>query len=865
MSSEQRLKIKRAILSELNTQLAQKTQQPKDGQSTNDPRLPNVHVNKAKSNPRPVTATQKVSKPARKTALQKENTSTPKPKKSKSVPPKPSAAAVLDGLMEKLHKQDLEKVCKYAERWKHLTFGHTSLPLALNVYRKSLIKSCWQRWCEHVWEEKNEWRLIVRADCHRRFILKDKYWEQWRLFIAENRVRQHKIQLADEFASKFVLKVYFQRLKQSVSMRKDRAADKFLAETIYNKNLLRSIVSDWKQALTEQRKEQQKEGLALHFWALSLERRALLSWVQYKNNQKVKHEIKSIVDNIANQKLMKQMVAQWISYRRHRKIKSLRSKKGEKLLMTKLQHKYFYAWNDMFYISSKSKAMEGQISEMRNRSVCRRLILKWVGFVELQKHAEHQKLLAEEHHLRSEKFRYFEALRGYNAHQKDTDTQSKKAVQFYKDSVVRNCLKIWSDKLEAKEEEKIKFRTMMARKHFAFKLKQQCFSQLLEYADYRKDRKDLYQLANEQYQTNLLQHAISDWHIYRCYRKSVEVKKQSAEAFRTDLLYHKYFYVWIKMYKVKLDQDQDERVALLHKEQTLLTMAWRQWGEACCERVQLKEKRSVSEEYDRVHTLGKAFKVLRDYNRIQSSKMINKIKSADFLAQKQKLKAFEMWKEYSRRQKIKHLKTLLATSHHGTKMSQRALLAWLQYHSKIKQAKLSLRTVEDNQVKNMQLKCFQQWREEIHERRTSVRLNNLASQHYQHKVLGEIVTSWLSYTEQKARQDVNKMVVLEEARVALCKLKLSQAFHRWSLLSREVKIMRDKWEYAEEHHRHKLLVKTMISLVKNSNVCFKKRLMKQQLILFKSKVARRWFSKWRGVCEERARENQKTADALWFW
>ena len=885
MSDDKKAQVKRAILAELNKELSKKTKTLSSARSARH--VPPRTLQEDHSL-LPSSSSAKLHKPKRvKSKFDAQ-------KHVESIPTKQNAASAsrvarsssLTTAKKRVHipqptpriehpppqspiQPDLyETIRKYAGIWKKRTFGEDdqAFSKATQLYRTKLLQKYLSEWRSETYTKQTEWKLIVRADCHYRFYLKEKSWECWRKFLTENRNVCQKRQLADQTCSRILQRRYLSRLKQAVKIRKEVNANNVVAQSMYHRNLTSKMLNQWHFAMAERNIAHEQENIALHFWSLSLQRQCLEQWVMFKNEQILKKKMVVVVSNFYAGKLIQQSFRTWVAYRQHRKCKEIQQRKAEKLLKSKIQHKFFYQWSDHAAISAKTKRLEGEIQMIWYKAKCRRALVHWRQFCEVQNYNRELIKIAEEHARKKLLQTVLNKIRLYTEHQKQTLVNKNTADVLRRKNILSACFKKWIAEQDQVEEDKLKYRTLMARKHYQLKLLNVALQQWAAYKEYRLDRKECYSLADAHYKSTVTQHLFTNWHLYICYRKNLQVKKDTAAIHYSELLNHKYFYTWLTMYHVSQNQRQDERIAVLHRSQILLTKHFNMWKQRSVEHVDSKSRDEAAVQHYQDKILRRGLNAFVKNKHHVIDKAVFKKRAEDQFNRRQLERCTKAWSEYSRLQQVKKVKKRIADEHYNKKLASSHMKHWIIHHSIVCKAKKTIRDIESQYNKKLLSKVLARWSSQIKIQRLASDLNLRAELHHRETLSRRVLSGWLSHTEQRARDHVTKQELLADGKCMLERLRKKQALAKWKERAGAERRDREMCEAADLHYVRKLMVKVVEGFKQNEELQFKKMLLRRKHDNFsRDHMTRRMFTQWRAAYRERMIEKNQTERAMWFW
>ena len=881
MSDEKRAQVKRAILAELNKELSKKTRtlsksgatnkrQTSRGQPRDHDLLPSSTSAKL-HNPKRVKSKFDAQRYAENVPSKHNVASGGSVSKSSSVLAAKKSVHIPQPTPRIEYPPNLPTnlmVRKYADIWMKRTFGESraEFSTAVILLRTKLTQKYLSLWRSETHSKQTEWKLIVRADCHYRFYLKEKSWDCWRRFLSENKTMCQKKQLADQVCSKILQRRYMNLLKQAVKIRKEVNANKVVAQSMYNRNLTSKMLNHWHFAMAERNIAHEQENIALHFWSLSLQRQCLQQWITYKNEQILKKKMTVVVSKFYAGKLIRQSFRAWVVYRQHRKFKEIEQRKAEKLFKLKMQHKYFYQWTDQAAISAKTKQLEGDIHVIWYQAKCRRVILHWKEFCEIQKQQRELVKMADEHARKKLLQKVLKNLQLYTEHQKQTIANKNTADVFKRKCILSLCFRKWVRELDQVEEDKLKYRTLMARKHYQLKLLNMSLQQWVSYKEYRLDVRECYSLADTHYKSTLTQHMFTNWHLYLCYRKALRVKKDTAEMHHSDLLNHKYFYTWLKMYHISQNQRQDERIAVLHCSKILLAKHFSKWKQRSVEQADNKSKNDTAMLHYQEKLLKKGLSAFARNKHHVFDKAVFKQRAQEHFHRKQLVRCLNAWFDYSKLQQSKKVKKATADYRYNKKLLSANFKSWIHHHETLSKAKSAVQDVESEFNKKLLSKFLARWSSQAKLRKLATNLNLRAELHYRETLSRRVLSGWLSYVEQRARDHVIKQELLSDGQGVLQTLRMRQMFVKWRGRATAEGRERELCEVADQHRYKKIMGKVLGGFKQNVQLQFKKMLLARKCDNFVSDhVKKKMFVRWKAAHRERMIENSQTERALWFW
>ena len=869
MSEEQKLQIKRAVLSELNKELSKKSKKlPK---KKINQLQPSAAVNDKANIPQPSSVSAKLYKP--KSVSKKFDAQTfagkvphhktqRKPNKRVHVTQPTTGDSNQPELLEYKHMQ------KFVDQWKAKTFGKCAdnCSRATVYHDTKVLQSCMSQWKSMLYCKQVEWKLVVRADCHYRFYLKEKYWDNWRKFVSKNKTIIEKKESADTFCRKLLLRDYLKNLKSCVALRKEVNANKSVAQCVYNRNLSKKILHQWLRELTSQQIVHEQEHIALHFWSLSLQRQCLTQWVEHANQAVAKKRIHSVVTNFYHGKIVHRSFLVWIKYRQQRKCKEIDKKKAVKLLKSKLQYKFFYCWNEYTYVAIKTKALEQQIRRLREKYKSRNILQHWKYYCELRKQERNLVTTADAHSTRKLLSTVLQRLIEYTNHQKETMYLKKVALSTRRKSLLSNHMAVWLSKLDEAEENKLKFRTLMARKHYQLKILRESVEQWVAYKEYRLDRKECYEIADAHHRSSISQLMFTNWHLYLSYRKTVKIKKETADIHYFELLNFKFFYTWVKEYRLSCNRRQDERIAVLHFDNHVLTTWFDRWRVLSNENRDdsIHQKKAV--EHYRYKLIRKGFLGFSENRKVNLIKVFQLNKATLHLRLKLLSKCVAALDVYAKSRIHGKQNVSMADKHFQQFLKRRKFDGWKKHHKIISNARKTLLELENKNIEKFLHKCLLHWLSQTKVQKHATDLNLKAEFYYRQKLKKTVLTGWLQYIEQRARDHVAKIVLFEESRAMLDKLQQKQVFAFWKnrtmLRQKEVHLC----SLSDLHYREKILKRGVIQFRNNVEIKFKKIILLKKCNNFLiENLINRSFTRLKFLHSQLVVENSNTEQALWFW
>ena len=848
-SQEQRLQIKRAILSELNKELSKKIAlQPKD-------LLKTVPV--------------KLHKPSKSVSRNYDAQAFEFSKPKGSIAVGSNADTCLTTAKSSESSADVSRsnVRNCVKIWKNETFGDMlNQKRCTTFYRTRTLRTVFSTWKEATYVKQTEWKHVVRAECHYKFSLREKCWDRWKLFMTFNKENSRKKELAHDKMKEILLKKYFSALKAAVGQGKEKQANMSLAFSVYERNLYKRILNQWKSSLNQLHKANEDEYKALKFWALALQRQCLAEWVNYKNERTIKQQLNDVIDQMYRSKLLKRSYTTWIAYHNKQKVKKILLRRANKLLSTKLVHKYFYQWESALAIHHKAITLKNKMSVSSRQFKLRAAFSRWKRHTSTVKRKKQMKFNASKHYSSSLILKCFKALLRYKNNQLHSALLVNQASTFRRRKILQQHFVHWIKRFDDAEEKKIKFRSLMARRFHQQRVLRLCLSTWFDYKEFKKNRKELFRVAVDHHNETLSQKAFSLWHVYVCYRNTAKVKQRSALVFRTDLLYHKYFYTWVKMNYERRNLKANEMRATEFYSYNILKQHYQLWKTKRKESQEIKAKIRVAESVYNIRLTKLAFRSFSDYCQRAKVKNANNKKALQFCNMRQVSRHMKCWDSYVKKRRLVNRNKAMACNHYNNKIVTCSMKLWLEHHSKLKAAKQTLCRIQNSVNLDILKSSFVQWKYEVTFRRTSHVYNIRSDKHYKTGIKAKVLQHWLRYTEQKARQHVFDAVRLHDAELRLNNLRRKQVLRKWHQRCVSAKQSRLKEETADEHYYKRLYLRCINAFRASTAIAFKKKLLAKTCEVYQMQnCVSSYFNKWKYRVAEKQETDFKSKEALLFW
>lgn len=330
------------------------------------------------------------------------------------------------------------------------------------------------QWKNIWWQEREEWRLNIKAQCYQNYIIYRTVWTQWRLFVNESRTQNRLEKIAIEFninkSRKKCLLVWKGFLNQKGQQRNKL---KSIQET-KNEQILHEYFEKWQNKYTIYKKRYKMYEIATkHFNLITLSKVFLLWKIKYEQINDNKRNNK-LADEHYREVLVGKCFNSLVYYKKYRQRKNKQKFKVDEYYDSQLIYRVFKVWSNKSELKNNEKQSDALIESFQRKYHLLRYFHNWKYSTELNQKLhlkEKQCIKLYEKKLKTKVFEVFKDLVGAKNLKQSNEY---KADRFYSKWILRHFLNKWFNKHEEKEDIQLMHLTYKANKfHDNFIIK--CF------------------------------------------------------------------------------------------------------------------------------------------------------------------------------------------------------------------------------------------------------------------------------------------------------------------------------------------------------------------------------------------------------
>ncbi|KAJ8317443.1 hypothetical protein KUTeg_005347 [Tegillarca granosa] len=755
---------------------------------------------------------------------------------------------------------------KHLYKWQRKTFGRVVPSAAKWHFEKRLMGMVFKEWKTMWWEVRKEWRLMIRAECHYRYIMWVKVFNAWKLFVHQQRSKSEKMTIAVNHYNRVLLTHVFGDWKQFIIERREVNKQKKKADDFHNMNVLRYAWTVWEDHLGLIKQRQQMEVVALQFWAYRIEVQHWLIWCEKMNKRRdafqkhifaVRH-----YQFCQKRKCFKALVQYWLHRREKRK-----QKVYSKLLYERnLKYRMFQTWIGQWHMQLSIHAHEAHIQELSQRFQKRRLFEHWKAFTAMQLEKKEKMNIADLHYIRKLLVLGFSCFKLNTVQQRLKCYRYALATQHYKTLLVRRCWGLWLERCENNEELELKPLTRKALAHYRHKTLCKYWQALQEYVAYRQCRKEQHARADAFFYLHYMPDYLYRMRLFVQIMKEKQENEEKALEFRKENLQARFFYEWYNTMEQSKENRMNERMAILNYEESLKRRYLGVWKSKMAVSIKVKENEELALDHFNVTLCKKCLQAWVQFVADRKTSQKNGVIAARHNYIKVISKAMKSWKLYVLNQREKKRKNLIASKFRDRKLCTEVFKNWILYtEEKKKFARLA--------EARYQIKCtellrwaFTTWRNNVTENITDRQSEITAEIYYRRHVLQKVLISWHRYAVIHAYKKSETKQWVESTREVLMKNKLQRCFMAWRQMRDDSIVQRLKYEQAVRYHQRTLLTNVIQTWKEYTHVTIKKNLLNKQCIWFNNvRLTSKYFTCWKLQHQLSVEEDRKTDIALWHW
>ncbi|KAL4231291.1 spindle pole body protein Sfi1 [Mactra antiquata] len=768
------------------------------------------------------------------------------------------------GRMKELRIRHLAR--KFLYMWKKKVFGRILPSEARAHYHGRLIRIAFKAWHDMWWELRKEWRLVIRAECHHRYILWLKTFRAWKEYIVKQRIKNSKIAVAEQYASvKLSRKCLNGWLQYTEHRRGKRYANKRAAD-FHNTNLVRSCWLSWVSSHEVIQHRQHMESVALQFWAYRIQAQYWLVW-QSKLTEKrsaIMNHYKAIRhhNTVCVKKCFKSLYQYWI----HRQKRDLEKDKCDKMYKDNLVQKVFTVWYEMYQHRLHVHERQDRITSLAEISQKRRVFSHWKHYVLLQRE-KYEQIAEAENHYRNKLLKMgFGAFRLCVVQKHLKIIRKQMADQMRYRQLINTAWCTWILRCENNEELSIITLSHKAWKHYRGVLLRKCFNQLMVYTEWRQHRQAQYARADAHFYMQVMPHYMYRLKLFVQLMKKNRDNVENASEFRRENSLARFFYLWINQFESSKENRMNERMAILHNNGKLVKKYFKSWNCKLVENIKEAEKEAMAIEHYNEVICRNHLQIWRKY--IQDRKKSEKqdIEASRYYCRRIMKKCIHSWIKYTRQRHEKKRKVEKAENFYRRHVCQRMVVMWLHYVDTQRSIKARVEVLYRRKCLIFMGECFQTWRDNVTSQKLDKQNEHLAETHFKLKILAKVFTAWHRYSAIHAYKKSETGQWVQSAKEYLDSKMLGVYFNKWKLSHCNHVNMRLQYERAVEHDSTIVLQKSLTMWKLYTKHSVKKTLLQKQCDWFnKVRLSGHCLIVWKQAFSAAQVEKQKTSLALWHW
>ncbi|XP_022344687.2 protein SFI1 homolog [Crassostrea virginica] len=755
---------------------------------------------------------------------------------------------------------------KFLSIWKQKVFGRVMPSDARRHYELHLMRWIYQEWHEMWWEVRKEWRLMVRAECHHRYVTWNKVFGAWRLFVLYQKASSEKLELATAINNKAIIKHVLKSWKDFVKLQREKKKVKQQADGHYEQVLIRQVWMKWKEQSALHRERQEMKVVALQFWAYRIQAQHWLIWSEKLKKKRQTYHKHALSLRHFQLVIKRKCFYAWAQYWLQKRDRRHQRDYADKFYARSVIYRAFSAWFQQYELHQSIKHHQQHMEGLSQRFQIRRYFQIWKHYRVIQKRKREQIWLAEDHYKQKLLMMGLSAFRLNVVQLKVKQMRNEMAVQHYYQSLLRVHWRIWLKRWEDAEERQIIHLTEQAHIHHQNNLKRKCWDALVEYTKHREYRKEREVQSDAFFFVHSMPKFIFRWRIFVEMEKIKRENQEKYTQFRRENLMARFFYLWYNSYEEHRDFRMNWRMAVLHRDGCLRQQFLTRWRERlrCCQQDKQKQTEAVNHYHNAVkrkHLLAWAHYIsdLRTMETLEGRAVTHHYKTT-------LRKAFNTWVQFTSEARKERKQWKQAAAFHQNKLSRKVMNAWRCLLIQGRQFRLAAEEKYSLKVANCKRWALHTWRRNMLENQQNREEDRAALVHYNRRLLHMVVTTWHRYAAIHAYKKSETRQWVECTKQALDRYKLQRYFLWWKKAREEKIIQNFKLEQAISHHNTLIQQRVIDTWREFTAKSLRKNLLMKQCVWFNNiRLLSNCLSQWKWRYQFRQEENQKTDIALWHW
>ncbi|XP_052101609.1 protein SFI1 homolog isoform X2 [Mytilus californianus] len=755
---------------------------------------------------------------------------------------------------------------KFSQIWKKQTFGRVMPSTARYHYQKHIMKLAFNEWYDMWWHVRKEWRLMVRAECHFRYLAWTKYFEAWKEFIVYKKEEKRKKIIAVKHDTKQILQKALNSWKEYTFSQKLKNKKKIEAAKFYENSLVKKNWHTWKERYDMKQHRKNIDVVALQFWAYRLQVQHWLIWCDAYKRRQVYHSKARLAIRHNKFYTMQRALTAWMEFWTMKKEKQKEKEYSQSLYHRSVLVKCMRVWVNHYNRRMMIQNHQTHIEELADRFTKRRYLQRWSQYVELQHEKEEKEELAVTHYVRKLKVIGFSAFRLHLVQKRMKEMRMEMAANFYVTMLTKRHWNRWMARCEHNEELAIHSLTVKATLHYRMVICKKMIDAWLDYVEWRKHRQAQYDRADAYYYVRampvFLHHIKAHAELQKRNRQYAEVAVQ----FRRENLSARFFYMWFNNFEQSREDRMNERMAILHYDSCIFKRHFCNWKNRYQQALEDSQKEEQAIKHFNTVLCKKHLKSLKQYIDDLNLGEINDAKATKHNYLHHISVVFKTWKQYvlyKRQQRVKKNKADMFYKRHVFQKVIKRLKNNLIQGRQFKQI-----AEEQSSKKCQQLLrwTLHRWRDNCVEQQEDRQTENSAICHYHRGLLTKVTTTWHRYAVIHAYKKSEMRQWVENTQKVLNQNKLQRYFSFWRTTRDQSILKKLKTEQAAQHYNRSLLQNLIFQWKEFVQYSIKKKLLMKQSVWFNEVRLKTWsIATWKQEHAKTQETAQKSALAMWHW
>ncbi|XP_017574687.1 protein SFI1 homolog isoform X1 [Pygocentrus nattereri] len=755
---------------------------------------------------------------------------------------------------------------KFLHLWIEKIFGRVTLSRAKSYYNKVILKKVLRAWRDEWWHARREWTLMIRADCHYKYVLYSKVYKAWCAYVSVHKEEKRRLQLAINFEERRRLRVFWDRWELYVEMRRLKFRMSEAAIKHQRLSLARWVWTVWQAAIQHRYAQHNQEDLALQLWATTVQNRA---WMQWKSKcmQACGLREKEARAHLFYCRLLQRCCLHgWIRHIQHKRAKNLPKAIAGTVWHRSVVRRHWCVWRRALQCR-QSERDKGQIADsLAQRATQRQAFSCWRDYVEMCLEKTKKEQTAIQHQQLQLVRMGFEGLALNVTHCQTHRINKNISVQHHRHTMMLRYWKLWQQCLEQTEERNFQSQMTTALNYHRVSVLRTYLQRWRQRCREHKHMKDLEMRADSCFARLILPHCMVSWIEFTAQSIEHRKRRETAELFHQQQIYSRAFYTLWGRYIDHRDQRLAEMMAVLHAERECVSRAWSKW---LCRFMQHREDRLKQTQAQTLYSRTLLHKTLHQWrhniNAIHNSQ--RRFKQAEVHDGQRCMRgALSGWREYleHRRQKTRRLTHI--DEHYERRLLRNTLQAWKQHYMQTQHINQSAESCYQQHQQQLVRRMLCLWRRNVCVAVEEREKDRRAKCHYRHCLLSKVLFAWHERTALVVSRRHQQEEALREAKLHIHKVRKWAVLRRWRQQHIEVRQERLSQEKACRYHNSVLLRKTLRAWIVSTYQHKRYQVLKNRSSeLHRLRVCQRFFICWKAQLQSKRREAELTELALWHW